>query len=238
MESAEPGAAGLLTKADPAESFSVPRSPLFDPTSADDMGLVAVGGDLTPRRLLEAYGCGVFPWFDDDSPILWWSPDPRAILELDGLHVPRRLQRTLRSGRFRPTINRAFAAVIRGCADRPGEGTWITPDMIAAYEALHALGFAHSLEVWCGDELAGGVYGVALGGLFAGESMFTHVRDASKAALVFLVERLNRRGFQLFDIQVLGEHTARLGGREIPRTEYLARLRRALACRARFADDL
>lgn len=201
------------------------------------MGLVAVGGDLTPRRLLEAYGCGVFPWFDDDSPILWWSPDPRAVLELDGLHIPRRLQRTLRSGRFRPTINRAFGAVIRGCADRPGEGTWITPDMIAAYEALHALGFAHSLEVWCDDKLAGGIYGVALGGLFAGESMFTGVRDASKAALVFLVDHLRRRGFQLFDIQVLSEHTARLGGREIPRTEYLARLRRALACRARFADD-
>jgi leucyl/phenylalanyl-tRNA---protein transferase len=214
----------------------VPRGLLFDPNRADEIGLVAVGGDLAPRRLLEAYCCGVFPWFDEDSPILWWSPDPRAVIELDGLHVPRRLQRTLRSGRFRPTINRAFAAVIRACADRPGEGTWITPDMIAAYEALHALGFAYSLEVWCGDELAGGIYGVALNGLFAGESMFTRLRDGSKAALVFLVEHLRRQGFQLFDIQVLSEHTARFGGREIPRAEYLVRLRRALSCRVSFTD--
>jgi leucyl/phenylalanyl-tRNA--protein transferase len=214
----------------------VPRGLLFDPNSADEIGLVAIGGDLTPRRLLEAYCCGVFPWFDEDSPILWWSPDPRAVIELDGLHVPRRLLRTLRSGRFRPTINRAFAAVIRGCAERPGEGTWITADMIAAYEALHTLGFAHSLEVWCGDELAGGIYGVALGGLFAGESMFTRLRDGSKAALVFLVEHLRRQGFRLFDIQVLGEHTARFGGHEIPRPDYLDRLRRALACRVSFTD--
>jgi leucyl/phenylalanyl-tRNA--protein transferase len=215
----------------------VPRGLLFDPNSADEIGLVAVGGDLTPRRLLEAYCCGVFPWFDEDSPILWWSPDPRAVIELDSLHVPRRLQRTLRIGRFRPTLNRAFAAVIRACADRPGEGTWITPDMVAAYEALHALGFAHSLEVWCGDELAGGIYGVALGGLFAGESMFTRVRDGSKVALVFLVEHLRRQGFQLFDIQVLSEHTARFGGREIPRPEYLARLRRALSCQVSFIGE-
>jgi leucyl/phenylalanyl-tRNA--protein transferase len=214
----------------------VPRGLLFDPNSADEIGLVAVGGDLTPRRLLEAYCCGVFPWFDEDSPILWWSPDPRAVIDLDALHVPRRLQRTLRSGRFRPTINRDFAAVIRGCAERPGEGTWITPDMIAAYEALHALGFAHSLEVWCGAELAGGIYGVALGGLFAGESMCTRLRDGSKVALVFLVEHLRRQGFQLFDIQVLSEHTARFGGREIPRAEYLSRLRRALAFRVSFTE--
>lgn len=216
------------------ENF-VPRRLLFDPDSADEIGLVAVGGDLSPRRLLEAYCCGVFPWYDDDNPILWWSPDPRAVIELDGFHVPRRLQRTLRSGRFRPTINRDFAAVIRGCAERPGEGTWITADMIEAYERLHALGVAHSLEVWCGDELAGGIYGVALNGLFAGESMFTRLRDGSKAALVFLVEHLRRQGFQLFDIQVLSEHTARFGGREIPRSEYLARLRGALACRVSFA---
>jgi leucyl/phenylalanyl-tRNA--protein transferase len=211
----------------------MPRRPVFDPALADELGLVAVGGDLAPRRLLDAYLHGVFPWFAEGDPVLWWSPDPRAIIELDGLHVSRRLQRTLRSGRFRHTINSAFGAVIRGCADR-AEGTWITPDMMAAYEMLHALGHAHSLEVWCGDVLAGGIYGVALGGLFAGESMFSHVRDASKVALVRLVEHLRQRGFQLFDIQILSDHTARLGGREVPRAEYLDRLRRAVACPVRF----
>src|SRR5262245_50887023 len=155
----------------------MPTRSLFDPSSADEDGLVAVGGDLSPGLLLEAYCCGVFPWFNEDTPILWWSPDPRAVLDLDALHVPRRLQRTLRSGRFQHTLDRAFGHVIRGCADRPGTGTWITPDMIAAYERLHDLGFAHSLEVWQGGELAGGIYGVALGGLFAGESMFTRLRD-------------------------------------------------------------
>jgi leucyl/phenylalanyl-tRNA--protein transferase len=147
--------------------------------------------------------------------------------------VSRRLRRTLRSGRFTFTVNRDFAGTIRGCADRD-EGTWITPDMIRAYESLHALGHAHSVEVWQEEELAGGLYGVALGGLFAGESMFSRRRDASKAALVFLIERLRQRGFQLFDIQMVTEHTARLGAVEIPRAQYLARLRRALACQVTF----
>jgi leucyl/phenylalanyl-tRNA--protein transferase len=212
----------------------MPRGPRFDPESADAIGLVAVGGDLRPERLLEAYRCGVFPWFGLGDPILWWSPDPRGIFELDGLHVPRRLARTLRSGRFRHTINRAFGEVIRGCADRPDDGCWLTPEMIAAYEELHALGHAHSLEVWTGDELAGGIYGVAVGGLFAGESMFTRRRDGSKVALVRLVEHLRQRGFQLFDIQMVTDHTARLGARAIPRLWYLARLRKALLCEARF----
>jgi leucyl/phenylalanyl-tRNA--protein transferase len=211
----------------------MPRSPAFDPERADEWGLVAIGGDLAPRRLLDAYRHGVFPWFGEGDPVLWWSPDPRAIIELDGLHVSRRLHRTLRSGRFRHTVNRDFAAVIRGCADR-AEGTWITPEMVAAYETLHALGYAHSLEVWRGDMLAGGIYGVALGGFFAGESMFTRDRDASKVALVHLVEHLRQRGFQLFDIQILSDHTARLGGREVPREEYLQRLRRAVACTVTF----
>jgi len=212
----------------------MPTRSLFDPSSADEEGLVAVGGDLSPGLLLEAYCCGVFPWFNEDTPILWWSPDPRAVLDLDALHVPHRLQRTLRSGRFQHTLDRAFGAVIRGCADRPGTGTWITPDMIAAYERLHDLGFAHSLEVWQGGELAGGIYGVALGGLFAGESMFTRLRDGSKVALVLLVEHLRQRGYQLFDIQVLTDHTARFGARAIPRRAYLARLERALACEVTF----
>jgi leucyl/phenylalanyl-tRNA---protein transferase len=198
------------------------------PEFADDMGLVAVGGDLRPERLLLAYRRGVFPWYDEPGPVLWWSPDPRAIFELDGLHVPRRLERTIRSGRFRVSVNLDFAGVIRGCADRE-EGTWITADMIRAYETLHRMGHAHSVEVWCEGELAGGIYGVAIGGFFAGESMFTRRRDASKVALVHLVERLRERGFQLFDIQLLTDHTRRLGAIEISRSQYLARLRETIA---------
>jgi leucyl/phenylalanyl-tRNA---protein transferase len=210
--------------------------PFFlNPELADEYGLVAVGGDLRPQTLLHAYRRGVFPWFGDGDPICWWSPDPRAVFELDHFHLPRRLRRTIRSGRFTITVNRAFGGVIRGCADRE-EGTWLTASMIEAYERLHRLGHAHSVEAWEGGELAGGVYGVALGGLFAGESMFHRRRDASKVALVHLVERLRQRGFQLFDIQMLTEHTARLGAVEIPRAEYLSRLGQALACKASFAE--
>ena len=208
----------------------------LDPELADEMGLVAVGGDLEPGRLIEAYSSGIFPWFDDGDPVLWWSPDPRAIFEIGSLNMSRRMARTLRSGKFRCTINQAFGEVVRGCADRD-EGTWITRDMISAYERLHRLGLAHSVEAWQADDLAGGVYGVALGGLFAAESMFTRRTDGSKAALVFLMDHLCRRGFQLFDIQMLTGHTRRLGGVEIPRKEYLTRLRRALRCGARFADE-
>ena len=173
----------------------MPRLPLLHPELADEFGLVAVGGDLGPARLLEAYRRGIFPWYDEQTPVLWWSPDPRAVFELDRVHVSQRLRRTIRSGRFTVTVNRDFGAVIRACADRPGEGTWITPEMIEAYERLHRLGYAHSVEAWCGDVLGGGIYGVAVGGLFAGESMFTRVRDGSKVALVALVERLRERGF-------------------------------------------
>jgi leucyl/phenylalanyl-tRNA--protein transferase len=201
---------------------------------ADPSGLVAVGGDLHPERLLQAYRCGIFPWYDENEPICWWSPDPRAIFELDGLHIARRLRRTLRSGRFAHTVDRDFAGVIRGCAEGRTDGTWITPEMIRAYEDLHARGYAHSVEVWQDGELAGGVYGVAMGGFFAGESMFTRRRDASKVALVHLTERLRQRRFQLFDIQFRTEHTARLGAIEIPRSEYLARLRSALSVPATF----
>jgi leucyl/phenylalanyl-tRNA--protein transferase len=208
--------------------------PLFDPQRADESGLVALGGDLSSARLLCAYRSGVFPWYSDGLPILWWSPDPRAIFELEGLHVSRRLRRTIRSGRFEVTINRDFAAVMHGCAQRR-EGTWITRDMIAAYTMLHGLGHAHSIEVWAGDVLAGGLYGVALGGLFAGESMFTRSRDASKVALASLIDRLRERRFQLFDIQYLTEHTARLGAIEIARSEYLSRLREALSVKTSFA---
>ena len=199
---------------------------IFRPELADEQGLVAVGGDLRPTTLLRAYRNGIFPWFNEGDPLLWWSPDPRAIFEIDRFYLSSRLQRTIRAGKFRVTINNAFGEVMRGCADR--EQTWITADMIDAYTRLHQLGHAHSIEAWQGDELAGGVYGIALGGFFAGESMFHRVRDASKVALTYLVEYLNIRGFVLFDTQVLTEHTARLGAMQIPRAEYLARLKNAL----------
>jgi leucyl/phenylalanyl-tRNA---protein transferase len=230
---ARPPTAGLLFFAMPLLSWLLSNVPEPD----EELGLVAVGGDLRPERLLAAYRQGIFPWYNDGDPICWWSPDPRAIFELDGLHVSRRLARTLRSGRFTVTFDRAFNEVLRGCADRPGEGTWITADMSAAYQEMHRLGHAHSVEVWDGEVLAGGLYGVAVGGLFAGESMFTRVRDASKVALVFLVRHLRERGFRLFDIQLLTEHTARLGAVEIPRTEYLRRLAEALRCELAFGSS-
>ncbi len=206
---------------------------VFEPERADETGLVAIGGDLEPATLLLAYRSGVFPWFGEEDPILWWSPDPRAIFEMDGLYLSRRLERTRRSGRFHVTIDQAFGAVIRACADRAG-GTWITRAMIFAYERLHRLGIAHSVEAWHEGQLAGGVYGVALGGFFSGESMFARVSDASKVALAYLFDHLRARRFQLFDTQVRTDHTTSLGAIEIPRREYLARLRTALQCRTRF----
>ncbi len=197
-------------------------------------GLVAVGGDLSVPRLLLAYRSGIFPWSDD--PLTWWSPDPRAIFELDRFHVPRSLARTLRSGRFRTTVNRAFRAVIEGCA-APAPGrmeTWISPAFIEAYTALHRAGHAHSVECWQGAELVGGIYGVTVGGLFAGESMFHRARDASKVALVALVERLRERGFVLFDIQMRTPVTRLLGAVEISREEYLRRLAGAVERDCRF----
>jgi leucyl/phenylalanyl-tRNA--protein transferase len=200
----------------------------LNPDRADETGLVAVGGDLEPETMLLAYRRGIFPWFGLDQPVCWWSPDPRAVLELDGLHVARRLGRTLRSGKFTTTVNRAFDDVLAGCADRPPEETWITPEMVAAYCRLHARGHCHSVEAWQGGELAGGVFGVTVGGLFAGESMFCRRSDGSKVALVALVERLKQRGFVLFDVQFRTGHTTRMGAVEIPRAEYLRRLAAAV----------
>jgi leucyl/phenylalanyl-tRNA--protein transferase len=211
-------------------------APLLDPALADEIGLVAIGGDLSPGRLVQAYRAGVFPWFDDDYPVLWWSPDPRAIFDLDRFRTSRRLARRIRSCQFQFTINRAFGEVMRGCADRP-EGTWITDSMLDAYERLHRLGLAHSLEAWQDGELAGGIYGVAIGGFFAGESMFHRRTDASKAALAVLIHHLRDRGFRLFDIQMLTLHTTSLGAVEIPRDEYLTRLQRALQVNARFTSS-
>ncbi|HEY6002416.1 MAG TPA: leucyl/phenylalanyl-tRNA--protein transferase [Anaeromyxobacter sp.] len=202
-----------------------------DPARADPDGLLAVGGDLTPERLLAAYSEGIFPWYDERSPILWWSPDPRLVLEPGDLHVSRRLARTVRSGRFRVTSDQAFEQVIRRCSGRarPGQrGTWITEEMIEAYAGLHRLGFAHSFEAWEGDALAGGLYGVSLGAAFFGESMFADRTDTSKVAFVRAVEWLREKGFRLVDCQVRTEHLVSLGAREIPREEFLERLAAAL----------
>lgn len=220
-----------------------PPSKYFPPVeSSDPDGLLAFGGKLTPEWLLDAYSHGIFPWpvYDGVLLLAWWSPNPRAVLELDDLHVPRRLWRTIRSGRFEVTCDRDFAGVIRGCATaqrRAGE-TWLVPPMIAVYEQLHARGDAHSIEVWHEGQLAGGTYGLALGGTFSAESMFYCVRDASKVAVVYLVNQLRRRGFQLLDIQQLTDHTARLGAREISRREYLKRLAAGLKSPVRFGDAL
>jgi leucyl/phenylalanyl-tRNA--protein transferase len=182
---------------------------------------------LSPEWLLDAYRHGIFPWpVWDDEPMAWWSLNPRAIIELDGLHVSQRLQRTLRSRQFEVTLDRDFAGVIGGCATaggRVGE-TWLTSKMIAAYCELHRLGHAHSVEVWSEGALVGGTYGVSIGGLFAAESMFHRATDASKVAVVHLVEHLRTRGYRLLDIQQWTSHTGRMGAIEIPRAEYLRRL--------------
>lgn len=206
----------------------MPVRPKFDPNRANAYGLVAIGGDLKPATLLRAYRAGVFPWYDNSTPICWWSPDPRAILPLDGLHVNRRLIQTMRSPRWSFTIDQDFGGVIRGCTSGREDGTWLTPEMIVAFERLHRLGHAHSLEVYYDGMLAGGIYGVAIGGFFAGESMFHFRRDASKIALVRLVDVLREREYQLLDIQFLTPHTTRMGGIEISRDEYLRRLALAL----------
>ena len=212
--------------------------PWIDPRLGEPEGLIGVGGDLSPALLLRAYSEGVFPWFSEGDPVLWWSPDPRAIIELDGLHVSRRLARTIRSGKFRVTIDRQFEAVMRACGEARPDGTWVTDEMIAAYSRLNREGHAHSLEVWHGDALAGGIYGVAIGGLFAGESMFHTVTDASKVALAALVEHLKNRGYALFDVQMKTEHTERMGAVEIARDSYLARLHDAVAMgNVRFVDS-
>ena len=205
-----------------------------DPRLADAQGLVAIGGDFSVDRLLLAYRSGLFPW--TVSPISWWSPDPRAILELEKLHVSESLNKVLRKNVFRVTIDTAFAQVIQQCAARaPGRNeTWITGEFIDAYTRLHERGHGHSVECWLNGELAGGIYGVAIGGLFAGESMFHRASNASKVALYHLVERLRQRGFKLFDIQMLTPVTKQMGGVAISREEYLCRLEQALGLTCEF----
>lgn len=203
--------------------------PVFPPPElAEPGGLLAVGGDLSPQRLLLAYSMGIFPWFNEQDPILWWSPDPRCIFEPAELKVSRSLAKVLRQGGFTVTFDRAFAGVIDACAElrRHGEGTWITAEMRQAYCRLHQMGYAHSVEAWRAGELAGGLYGVCLGRCFFGESMFHRVADASKVALVTLARHLQAQDFELIDCQLPSPHLASLGAREIPREEFLRRLRR------------
>ncbi len=191
---------------------------------------MAVGGDLSEKRLITAYYMGIFPWYSDPDPILWWSPDPRLVLFPSELKVARRLRRTIRSGVFRISMDTDFEQVIGSCARMPRKhekGTWITPDMADAYCRLHKSGFAHSVEAWYRDRLAGGLYGVAIGKCFFGESMFSKQSNASKAAFVKLVEYLHKKKFHLIDCQVTTPHLKNFGAREIPRVKFLSILRRA-----------
>ena len=211
--------------------FQLDARPVFpSPSLAEPDGLLAVGGDLSPERLIAAYQSGIFPWPHEGFPLLWFSPHPRMVLRPGELHVPRRLARIVKQNRFQVRLDTAFEAVIIACASTPRRheaGTWITPGMQAAYTRLHRMGHAHSAEAWLDGCLVGGLYGVAVGGAFTGESMFAHVPDASKVAFVTLVQQLERWGFALVDAQVHTEHLARFGARQIARRQYLALLEAA-----------
>jgi leucyl/phenylalanyl-tRNA---protein transferase len=222
-----------------------------DPAGAGEDGLVGIGADLEPATLVDAYRRGIFPWPHPGAPLPWFSPDPRGVIPLDGVAVSRSLRARLRNSGWETTVNRAFAAVLAGCADRPGGrgsgrrgsvdgaegGTWITAPMRAAYQRLHDLGHAHSLEVWAGGELVGGLYGVGVGGVFTGESMFHLASDASKVALVDLTARLTEAGGRLIDVQMVTPHLASLGARELSRAEFLDLLAGARDDQVRMATD-
>lgn len=213
--------------------YRLPRAHLFpDPAEAEPSGLLAVGGDVEPDRVLAAYAQGIFPWYEA-PPVLWFSPDPRGVLPLrpeSALHVPRRLERTLRQGLFRITLDAAFDEVVRACAETPRagqRGTWITRELAGTYRTLHARGVAHSCEAWLGQRLAGGVFGIAIGDAFFADSMFHAARDASKAALVSLLRHLTAEGFALVDCQLPTPHLATLGFKAWPRAKYLRALAKA-----------
>ena len=211
--------------------YRLPEAVVFPPVDhAAKSGLLAVGGDLSPERLLAAYREGIFPWYGDGEPILWWSPDPRFVLFPDELRVSRSMGQFLKKGFVRITFDRAFRKVIAACRrPRPDQnGTWITEEMQEAYCALHGLGYAHSVEVWQGGILAGGLYGVSLGRAFFGESMFSAIPNASKAALITLIPHLKKRGFDLIDCQVETAHLAGLGARPISRRDFCALLKQSL----------
>jgi leucyl/phenylalanyl-tRNA--protein transferase len=212
-----------LSSADAPDRFPPATEALTEPN-----GLLAAGGDLAPERLLAAYRRGIFPWYEEGQPILWWSPDPRAVLRPDGVKVSRSLRRSLIKGGFELKIDHAFRAVVAACAEprRYTDSTWITRDMAAAYARLHELGWAHSFESWRDGELVGGLYGVAIGRVFFGESMFARAADASKVALVRLAEHLRARSFELIDCQVASAHVASLGASSISRAAFLSLLDR------------
>ena len=209
-----------------------PESPFPPADQALDNppGLLAMGGDLSPARLVNAYRHGIFPWYSDDQPILWWSPAPRCVLYPHAVHISRRLRRHYNQGRFSLTADQAFARVITACAGprRDHDGTWITDEMLAAYIRLHELGVAHSVEVWIDDELAGGIYGLALGRVFFGESMFSKHQDASKIALVALCRQLQQWNFSLLDCQISNPHLLSMGARDISRVEFDQHLKTAI----------
>jgi leucyl/phenylalanyl-tRNA--protein transferase len=214
-----------LHPGDPPDAFPPVETALTDPD-----GLLCAGGDLSPARLLEAYRRGIFPWFSEGQPILWWSPDPRTVLYPAEFKVSRSLAKTIRNRGFAVSVDRAFAEVMANCADerlRP-EGTWISPQMRAAYQRLHELGLAHSYETWDGGRLVGGLYGVELGQAFFGESMFSMERDASKVALAALVRAMNGRNGRLIDCQVASAHLESLGARSIPRRQFVRELAEAV----------
>lgn len=227
-----------------------PEDP-FPPLSTalkDPSGLLAAGADLSPERLIQAYRQGIFPWFSNGDPILWWSPDPRMVLFPSELKVTRSLEKALRNRDYEVRVDTRFGAVMSACAKAPREGqngTWITDKMINAYCALHSQGLAHSVETWIDGELAGGLYGIALGQAFYGESMFARATDASKIAFVHLVRQLQRWQFGIIDCQMRTDHLTRFGAREIPRSEFSALLAKLVNCNNpvtkspwKFDDDL
>ena len=206
-----------------AENFPPLELALREPN-----GLLCAGGDLTPQRLVQAYLNGIFPWYSPGEPILWWSPDPRMVLFPAEFHLSRSLRKTLRNRNYRVRLDTGFKAVIQACARTPRRdqpGTWITPEIQAAYCKLHELGYAHSVETWVDEKLVGGLYGIAIGKMFYGESMFTHATDASKIAIAHLVRFLQEKGFGMIDCQMNTPHLSSLGAREIPRRHFIDRLR-------------
>jgi leucyl/phenylalanyl-tRNA--protein transferase len=212
------------------DASAEPAFPPLNEALSEPPGLLAVGGALTVPWLRKAYASGVFPWYEEGQPILWWAPDPRAVLYPEDLHLSRSLRKRLRSGRYRVSFDLAFESVVAGCAAprAPGAGTWITAEMAQAYAALHRAGTAHSVEVWLEDQLVGGLYGVALGGAYFGESMFSRSTDASKVGLAVLVAHLRSWGVRLIDCQIPNPHLTRLGAVEIPGARFLEELSDAL----------
>jgi leucyl/phenylalanyl-tRNA--protein transferase len=212
--------------------FRLPDKHIFPPPDlAEDSGLLAVGGDLSKSRLISAYSMGIFPWYSEGDPILWWSPDPRLVLFPNELKVSRSLKQIIKKQIFKVTMDTAFESVIKSCADthrRHDRGTWITEEMTKAYIRLHHSGFAHSVEVWSEGELEGGLYGVSIGSAFFGESMFTRKSNASKVAFVALIRQLITWRFKLVDCQITTSHLTSLGAREIPRSEFIELLKSAL----------